>query len=197
MATSNHPLNCHCGHLQGQLTPGRAVRAVCYCRDCQAFARFLGHEDQVLDANNGTEVIATLPRHVQFTAGLDALACMSLSPRGLLRWYASCCRTPIGNTPRDARMPYIGVIHTCLGGRSALAERFGPVTMAVNRQGARTPVPATPLGIVCGLAKVMSAALPERFTGRYRDTPFFSGEPPTPIRVPEVLTREQRASLTR
>jgi hypothetical protein len=37
-----HPLRCSCGTLKGFVThPERVNRVVCYCRDCQAFARFL------------------------------------------------------------------------------------------------------------------------------------------------------------
>jgi hypothetical protein len=84
-----HPLQCRCGTLKGVVAhPEQAIRGECYCRDCQAFARFLGKTDGVLDAKGGTDVIATRPANVSFTAGVESLACMSLTDRGLLRWYA-------------------------------------------------------------------------------------------------------------
>src|SRR5690349_24000361 len=108
-------LRCRCGKLQGEVEAARvAARAVCYCKDCQAFARFLKTQDVVLDAAGGTEVEATLPAAVRFTHGLEHLACMSLSPKGIYRWYASCCNTPVGNTPRDPKMSYVGLVRTCL-----------------------------------------------------------------------------------
>jgi hypothetical protein len=90
---SVHPLQCRCGTLQGYVSlANMAVRAVCYCKDCQAFARFLERsDDAVLNELGGTEIVAMLPRYVHFTQGLEALVCMSLSERGLLRWYSSCC----------------------------------------------------------------------------------------------------------
>ncbi|MGH8856217.1 MAG: DUF6151 family protein, partial [Telluria sp.] len=108
-------LRCRCGKVRGQVDPsGVAARAVCYCKDCQAFGRFLG--GGVLDAAGGTEVEATLPAAVRFEAGMEHLACMSLSPKGLYRWYAACCRTPIGNTPRDPRTAYVGLVRACVQG---------------------------------------------------------------------------------
>ena len=99
-------LRCRCGAIQGTVDSRHVYgRAVCYCTDCQAFARYLGSQDQVLNRQGGTEIVAILPAAVHFETGLDKLACMSLSDKGLLRWYASCCRTPIGNTPRDRKMP--------------------------------------------------------------------------------------------
>lgn len=38
----NHPLQCQCGTLKGYVSPpDMAIRGVCYCKDCQAFAHFL------------------------------------------------------------------------------------------------------------------------------------------------------------
>jgi hypothetical protein len=33
---------------------------------------------------------------------------------GLLRWYAACCKTPIGNTLPNFRASFVGLIHSCL-----------------------------------------------------------------------------------
>ena len=77
-------LRCRCGKLQGEVDATRvAARAVCYCKDCQAFARFLKAQDVVLAAAGGTEVEAALPAAVRFTQCLEHLACMSLSPKGI------------------------------------------------------------------------------------------------------------------
>jgi hypothetical protein len=40
------PLRCRCGHVRGtarEVSPSTGFRFVCYCTDCQAFARFLAH----------------------------------------------------------------------------------------------------------------------------------------------------------
>ena len=98
---SSHPIRCHCGKFQATVAhPEGGTRAVCYCRDCQAFAHFLGSPKDVLDSLGGTDIVAVRPRYVSFIAGVDNLVCMSLTAQGILRWYAKCCQTPIGNTPR-------------------------------------------------------------------------------------------------
>ena len=86
----------------------------CYCRDCQAFAHALGNPGAILDKLGGTDIVATLQQYVTFTKGTEALACLSLSERGLLRWYANCCNTPIANTARNPKLSYVGLVHTCL-----------------------------------------------------------------------------------
>lgn len=95
-----HPLRCQCGKLRGRIShPELALRAICYCNDCQMFAAFLAKSAEVLDENRGTDVVGIRPQDLSFTEGLEHLACMSLTSKGLLRWYASCCNTPIANTP--------------------------------------------------------------------------------------------------
>ena len=87
----DHALRCRCGTLQGTVRHTERVnRGVCYCRDCQAYAHALGNAGMILDNLGGSDVVATLQQHVTFTKGTEALACMSLTERGLLRWYASC-----------------------------------------------------------------------------------------------------------
>lgn len=192
------PLRCRCGKLQGEVDSTRVVaRALCYCKDCQAFARFLKAENEVLDAAGGTEVAATLPAAVRFTAGQEYLACMSLSPRGIYRWYASCCNTPIGNTPREPKMSYVGMVRTCFDAPPETLDRhLGRTHFTANTASARAPVKSTPFGLVLAFAKISGMLLGARLTGRYRDNPFFEPGTATPVRPPRVLTQEERAAVT-
>ena len=170
----NHPVQCRCGTIKGYVVPGIARRAVCYCKDCQAFAHFLKRADTVLDEHGGTAIVATVPKQVHFTQGLEALACMSLSGHGLLRWYASCCNTPIGNTPRDFKMPYVGLIESCLKSNSpSLQESFGPVRMVLNTKCARGRVKSTPVSNLVGMLGVMKSVIGTRLSGAYKRNPFF------------------------
>jgi hypothetical protein len=193
MTHASHPLRCRCGTLQGRVDrPHNAIsRGVCYCRDCQAYARVLGDPGDVLDAMGGTDVVATFQRHVAFTAGLDALACLSLTPRGLLRWYARCCDTPIGNTTRNRRMPYIGVVHTCLGSDGAIDGSFGPVRMRVNTATAKGKPDPMRLGTLRAIGRFAALMAWARLRGGSPASPFFTGEG-DPVVAPRVITREQR-----
>jgi len=189
----NHALRCRCGKLRGHVERSTsATRAVCYCKDCQAYARFLGTPG-VLDTDGGTEVVASLPRHVRFSAGADALACLSLSERGLLRWYASCCKTPIGNTPRNPKVPYVGLIHACFeGGSSGIETTFGTRRIAVNTRSARNPVRSAPIAMAARVFGLMASALADRLGGAYKDNPFFVAATGTPIRDVRVLSKAER-----
>jgi hypothetical protein len=181
----NHPLRCRCGTLRGRVRlPATTGRAICYCKDCQAYAHFLQRADDVLDEAGGTDIVAMAPAQLQIEQGLDHLACMSLSKRGILRWYASCCNTPIGNTPRDRKVHYVGLVHNCLSAQPMDAS-FGPARVRLNTESARSRVASTPAALVSVMFTLMRVLLPAGFGGRYRNNPFFTADG-SPLRVPQV-----------
>lgn len=59
---------------------------------------------------------------------------MRLSSKGKLRWYAACCRTPVGNTLTSRYVPFTGLLAQCLD-IALLAAAFGPVRGSVNTVG--------------------------------------------------------------
>jgi hypothetical protein len=194
----NHPLQCRCGTLKGYISnPSRANHCVCYCRDCQAFARFLGRAADILDAQGGTAVIQTFPGNVTFTEGQAALACMRLSERGLLRWYTTCCNTPIGNTLANYRVSFVSLIHSCLDTTGeSLNDAFGPVRLRVNTRNAKGTVKSSPLDTILVLTGFVATLAAARLTGSYKRTPFFSGRTGTPIVTPKVLSRSERENVS-
>src|ERR1043165_4882385 len=111
---SDIPLRCRCGYVRGvanDVAPDTGFRFVCYCGDCQAFARFLERPD-VLDSAGGTDIFQMPPGRVALAAGIDEVRCVRLSAKsGVLRWYTACCRTPIGNTAVSPRFPILAVVH--------------------------------------------------------------------------------------
>jgi hypothetical protein len=195
---SPHPLRCRCGTLRGHVGLPAFGRAVCYCKDCRAYACFLRREREVLDDAGGTQIVAMLPQRVRFEPeGLDALACMSLSERGILRWYSSCCNTPIGNTARNARVPYVSLVHDCLTSdpSRSLEASFWPLRMRVNTESATRPVAATPLVTLAVMLGSMKPMLEAWWDAGSRANPFFHAQTGEPIRRPRVLAADERSRL--
>jgi hypothetical protein len=190
----DHPLRCRCGTLKGNVSRAeKAIRGICYCKHCQAYARFLGRADVVLDELGGTDVVATLPKRVTFTEGVESLTCMSFSQNGLLRWYANCCNTAIGNTPRNFKVSYLGLVHTCLEGKS-LDDTFGPARMHVNTSSAKGRPERTPLTTSVAALRLLTAIARARIDRSYRRTPFFDGSG-TPVVRPRVLSSTERRQV--
>jgi hypothetical protein len=194
----NHPLQCRCGTLKGYVVRSAGVnRCVCYCRDCQAFAHFLGRPGEILDAQGGTEVIQIRPANVIFTQGREALACMRLTEKGLLRWYAACCNTPIGNTLPGIRVSYVGLVHSCLDGGGSLGDSFGPVRAHVNTTSAKGGVNSNAIGMMSVILRFIAMVARARIDGSYRRTPFFSADTGAPIVNPRVLSPGERERVMR
>ena len=191
MPHTSHTIQCQCGQIRGLLTPTTpSNRCVCYCDDCQAFARHL-HAHRTLDKQAGTEVIQVPPSNLQFTHGADKLACLRLTDRGMLRWYAACCNTPIGNTPAKQGMSFVGLIHTCLGDATAREASFGPVTMVVGVKTAIGEDKPEQKGLFSGVAKTMAMILKARMNGAYRRNPFFKQDTGVAVAVPTVLSASE------
>ncbi len=193
----HHPLQCRCGTLKGRVAePGSVNRGVCYCRDCQAFAHFLGEGSEILDELGGTEVMQTLPKHVTFEQGVDALACMRLTEKGLLRWYANCCNTPIGNTLPNYKFSFVGLVPSCLRvAGTNLDGSFGPIRMRVNTKSARQDPKPKQAGTLATIARFGAQLAKARIDGSYRITPFFDAANGTPVVTPRVLSPEEHAAI--
>jgi hypothetical protein len=177
------------------VTPDSGFRVVCYCRYCQAFARFLGRPD-VLDGAGGTDIVQLPPAHVSIVAGADAVRCMQLS-RKIFRWYTDCCRTPIGNTA-GPRIPFVGLIHSFISaGPAELNDAFGVPRGQVNAESATGPLPpdAPPPLSRAVLARHIVRVFGWWLRGLGRPNPFFDSRSGAPISVPRVLTSQERAAL--
>lgn len=191
-----HPLQCRCGQLTGYVANTRPRgRAICYCRDCQSFAYFLGEPQSILDRNGGSDVIPVSVADVHFTKGQEHLACMRLSPNGLHRWYTSCCHTPIGNTPANPRVAYAGLLHNCLANQPSLDETFGPVRIWSFTQQAHGHVKVERLPMLTSITRVVAMIATESLRGKHHFSPFLQTDHKSPITPPQILTSEERDKL--
>ena len=105
--------SCACGSVTGTLAkagPGVGDYLVCHCTDCQTFAIRLGAANRILDQHGGTALYLGRCATLRLTTGRDQLACLHLTDKPTLRWYARCCNTPMFNTYRNGRTPYLSVV---------------------------------------------------------------------------------------
>ena len=182
-------LQCRCGEVQGSasnITPSSGTRIVCCCSDCQAFAAHLGVDADTLDEFGGTEIFQISQSQVSIQRGHDKLQSMRLKKKGLLRWYASCCNTPIGNT-MSASMPFVGVIHTFID-ETNRGEVLGPVRAVVQTQhaigepGYPKHSAKFPLSIT---ARIMGKILLWKLQGKHKPSVFFA-EDGRPVSKPII-----------
>ena len=195
------PLRCQCGHVRGvarDVAPSAGFRFVCYCEDCQAFARFLQRPD-VLDTAGGTDIFQMAAGRATLTAGTDALRCLRFSSK-VLRWYADCCRTPIANTAAGPRFPVVALIHSFMNhGADSLPrdKMLGAPLCRIYERSALGPLPPNaPAPPSLGLfALRASRVLGWWLRGLARPSPFFDVRANAPLSPPRVLTPNERAAL--
>jgi hypothetical protein len=194
MVTCDVPVRCSCGRVRGiakDVGPRTVNRAVCYCHDCRAYVHWLERDD-LLDARGGTEIIQLARARLEIADGADQLRCVRLSPRGLHRWYAQCCRAPLGNT--IPWLPFVGVARSAFDLPAADdAATFGQlmasqVTSAVG--GRPTGAGLT----VRGIAHVISLLATWAVRGLGHPTPFVD-RANRPTVTPQVLTASERDKL--
>ncbi|WP_372872511.1 DUF6151 family protein [Shewanella sp.] len=191
-----HPIQCKCGAVKGKLESiGTSNRLICYCTDCRAFAHFLGKAPFVLDKQGGTEIVQVAQQCLRFSQGEDLLSAVRLSEKGMIRWYAQCCGTPIGNTMASRNTSFIGLIHSCLD-RQQMDKDFGEKVAALNTETALGQAKPKRRGFLGVLVRLIWIVITSRVSGRYNNSPFFTSSG-LPRITPKTLRAEELEKLKR
>jgi hypothetical protein len=192
------PLKCQCGKMKGRLTKTSSSlgRIVCYCDDCQAYAHYLGRAKDILNSNGGTDIFPARPVDLQIVSGIENLGCMRLSSKGMYRWFAVCCNSPIGNSISNSKIPHVG-LHTSFIDLSSeqLIRTIGPVQYHVQGKYGIGELPsyvsrsAPPVLILRTIRFLLSGWLKRQF----RPSPFFdsNGKPRVAPRVMSPVERDE------
>ena len=185
-------LSCRCGTVTGRVDrsrPSLGHKVVCHCRDCRAFATFLG-ATEALDANGATAIFQTVPALVRFETGQSQIRCLRLSPKGLLRWYAGCCGTPLGNTLAKPGFAFVGLP---LAGFPDPEEHAAMGPILASAHGAQAPdgtKPPADFGLLKAGLRILLRQIGSKIGLVPRGTPYFDHG--RPVAEPFVLSLEQR-----
>jgi hypothetical protein len=195
---STAELACRCKSVRGRVAnagPGTVNRIVCYCDDCQAFLHQLGRID-LLDEHGGTDIVQVAPASLTFDQGMEHIVGLRLSPKGIYRWYASCCNTPLGNSV-EPKIPFVGITAQVFGesGNSGDAY-FGPPLGKIFGKFAVGAPPAGSTKFNFGLmARALGKILSWKLRGQAWPHPFFDRATGAPTYKVSVLERDKREAL--
>ncbi|MDJ0637670.1 MAG: DUF6151 family protein [Paracoccaceae bacterium] len=158
---------CQCGKVEVEV-PTTGVRLKCYCKSCRAFVERLGKTER-LDAAGGSDLLQVAPDGVRILKGQEHLAWLRLTEKGPLRWYATCCNTPMANILPTRHVPFASFQVADLSPQDGLPK----VAAKVHLKGALAHVDgphgsALPM-ILALLGRMVSAHV----TGKWRRNPFF------------------------
>ncbi len=161
-------LACDCGKVLGKtqsMTAESGNRLTCCCSDCQSFALYLdglgrGNAEPILDQFGGTDIFQMPVSKLSIETGLEQLACVRLTQKGMYRWYAKCCNTPIGNS-MAANMPFIGVVHNFMQHQTSRVDEIGKNRAYVQTHEMKSKIPKVLKGsssyaVVRSIVKILS-----------------------------------------
>jgi hypothetical protein len=196
--TKTSGMHCRCGEVRGRVleaTPVTVNRVICYCADCQAFLHYLGRPD-LLDAHGGTDIVQIAPASMSFVQGQERIVGLRLTPKGLYRFYTSCCKTPLGNTVGPA-IPFIGIVAQAFDGDGHKADDvFGRPIGAICGKYAIGDAPKGSTGINPGLLlRALRMVLGWRIRGKAWPHPFFDRATRAPSFSVTVLSPSEREAL--
>ncbi|WP_254429488.1 DUF6151 family protein [Ruegeria atlantica] len=183
------PFSCKCGTLHGHITAEgvhSGTHVGCFCRDCRAAQLYFGQPDP---APGPVNILQMSPEEICFEGGSEKLALMQLSPKGMLRWYSSCCNAPLATTARTAKFPFAGFDVKRIADPSGL----GPITTRgfvpqPNGKQSHEKLRYAAVGMLTRLSKSW-------LSGRWRNTPFFDLGDGKPVVAPTILSKTERAKF--
>jgi hypothetical protein len=185
LAGAADPLDwsCDCGAIRGVVAGGTraGLHLRCHCVDCRVANRWFG-------LDGPADVFQTMPDKVSITDGAGQLALLRLGPRGLMRWYAGCCRVPLFNTLARPTLPF-AALHV---GRLADPARAGKLRGENHRPRPGRDRPETIPAIVFWQLLFTMAAT--RLSGGWKRTPFFDADG-APVAAAKVLDKAERQAL--
>jgi hypothetical protein len=172
-------------------SPQSVNRIICYCDDCQATLHYLGRAD-LLDPHGGTDIVQVAPAALQFHRGADRIAGLRLSPKGLCRWYASCCKTPVGNTA-GLSIPFVGILAQAFDEPDAVVGKpvgaiLGQFAIGAAPEGSTRTNPRL-------LLRLIGKVLSWKITGKTWPHPFFDRSTRAPSHPMTILTPAEREAL--
>ncbi len=167
------PVNwsCRCGKVQGTWSGAPSSRIVCYCESCRAFVENLGAGD-IIDPAGGSDLLQMAPDAFEITQGKDQLAWTKVTEKGPVRWYTTCCNTPVANTLGSPKVPFL----TLQTAYFQPPEATGPIAARVNRKGATGHIEGDMGSARAMLWAFAKRALKARLNGSYKKNPFFDAQ---------------------
>ncbi|MBO6768149.1 MAG: hypothetical protein JJ901_07565 [Erythrobacter sp.] len=192
------PFACQCGAVTGvieQASAREGDRVVCHCVDCRDLVRYLGQEERVLDDLGGTDLYQSRCARVKLHSGRDKLASLHMTEGKTLRWYASCCNSPMFNTYANGKVPYVTTILANADPARRDALLGAPVghVFAEQATGDASELELMPFSRL--MRRFFGRMIRDLLAGDRRRSALFDPKTLEPIAEPIRLSPEQRDSL--
>lgn len=199
-ASDNLRFSCQCGTVSGvveEAHPTEGDHVVCCCSDCRDLVRLFAKEARLLDKFGGTPLYQSRCARMRLHSGKEHLACLHMTSKPTTRWYASCCGTPMFNSYRNGRLPYIT---TLLGNCEPVkvAELLGPPVGYLFTDEASNDTGDLPkMSMARLMRRFLKRMLKDILSGERRRSELFDPQTLEPIAQPRLLTEAEQRALGR
>ena len=193
-------VQCNCGQFQAQLEPARLpLLARCYCVDCQRYAQFFPHPEQLLDGQNsagetGSAVMVIHPPQLRIVQGAAQLRCIQQRPKGAWRWYAACCQTPILNMAAQTQTHHLALLLSALEPNARAHYRAQPMLCVRQHAAIKTTLQQCLLFTSFALRYALGM-LYAKITQAHRHNALIDAESGQPISVVQSMDAATYAQL--
>ncbi len=191
---------CACRTVTGTLLnvgPAEGDHVICHCTDCQDLTHHLAHADQILDAHGGSALYQSRCAALRIETGREQLACVHLTDKPTLRWYAKCCGMPLFNTYANGKLPYITTqLAACdPATRGTLVGPPRGHLFTGDGIGDTSALPKMSMGQL--MRRFFPRMIRDLLSGDRRRCALFDAKTLEPIVTPHRLTSEERQALRR
>nr|WP_247718178.1 DUF6151 family protein [Qipengyuania proteolytica] len=192
------PFACECGEVSGfvrQATPSQGDHIVCCCSDCRDLARHFRKESRILEDHGGTPLYQSRCARLEIGTGKHRLACLHMTEQATTRWYAECCGTPLFNTYKNGRIPYVTTLLGNCDPASVDARLGQPLGYLFldEATGDTSKLPAMPMSRL--IRRFFLRMVKDILSGDRRRNPLFDASTLEPIAAPRRLRMEERNAL--
>ena len=181
------PFSCECGKIKGEvaaMTKG-GIHLVCYCEYCRAGAL---HSGDSLEEGAPLDLYLTPPHNITISAGRENLEPFAFSPKGIVRWKASCCKGQMFSTQSNPKTAFMSICTERLETPTAA----GPI---VTKSFVPKPNGKTGQQGVGGLIRLIFMAIGARISGKWKKTALYDTSTLKPIIPVTVLPKGEKAKI--
>lgn len=179
--------SCECGRIKGEarVVPKAGNHLVCFCDSCRAGALLCG---ATLKPDEPVDLYLTPPQHVSLSEGQDQLAPFAFSPKGIVRWKASCCGVQMFSSQANPKIAFMSIRNDRFADPSAtgpvVTQAFVPKSNGKTGHKGMGP-----------LIQLILAAVISRLTGQWRKTPLYDATTLKPVAPVTLISREQKTAV--
>ena len=190
---------CQCGAVRGTVaipSPIDGECLVCHCHDCRDFIRLMGKADTMLDDLGGLALFNFRGSRLRLEQGTEKLASLHMTDRPVLRWYASCCDTPMFNSFATSNLPFLDILvptirdATALSGLRKRQRHLFTKSATGDASGLRKTYP------LAMMARTFPRMVREWAGGARKANPLFDPSTGKPVAEPRRVSAKERAAIT-